>query len=139
MEWCAFWKAEQRCKMNRILLMAAHQSMEGDEDKQAPGDSASTALVKARHSCGYDHSIIGQPNYQQHQDDHDLAQELQELAELEHIAVCAVGHLHVLLVQQRRHVRLDAETSQFTYLHMSCRICNLFQHKHMNRVYIRNG
>lgn len=68
--------------------------------------------MKARHSCGYDHSVIGQANYQQNQDDHDFAQKLEELAKLEHIAVCAVGHFHVLLVEQGRHMRFDASKSR---------------------------
>lgn len=79
------------------------------EHKQAPGRSTSTALIQTRHCCSYDHRIIRQANNQQDQDDHDLAQELEKLTKLEDIAVRAVGHLDVLLIEQGRHARLAAQ------------------------------
>ena len=93
-----------------MTMTAAHQDVKNTEDEQTPGYSARTALVKARHSCGYDHSIVCQANYQQDQNDHDLPQEFEELAKLEDIAICAVGHLDVFLVEQGRHVGVTGHT-----------------------------
>ena len=80
--------------------------MKCDDYKQAPGLHASPTIIEARHRGCYDHSIIGQADYQQHQENHDLADELQKLAELKDVAVCAVCHLDVLLVKESRHTRL---------------------------------
>lgn len=101
----------------RHTITGAYQAMECNDHKQTPGLHAGASIIETRHRRGYDHRIIGQPNYQQNQKNHDLPKELQELAEFEDVAVCAVSHFDVFLIKRGRHKLLDGDELSRT-LHM---------------------
>ena len=86
-----------------MFLKLTHQDIEDDYNQEVPDFCTKTCIW---YCCGGDNCPICQRYYQQYQYDHDLAQQFQELAKLEDVAVSTFGHLDVFLVQLRRHVSL---------------------------------